>query len=156
LAGVNVQIAKTAHSLKVDDPRVESALAEAAHVYETVRALRQNRYQGRPHGHLASCIHGLAIVDYYRSLLGHPNVDFISVLQTAGAALTQRTEVVVGLYGSADDALDDTDVGKSVTFMLKVAALADAKRVDAGSASGRAHVLQTMVEAFEEYEGYLG
>lgn len=156
LAGVNVQIAKTAHSLSSTDPRVESALAEAAHVYETVRSLRQSRYQGRPHGHLASCIHGLAIVDYYRSLLKYPSADLISVLQTAGTALTQRIEVVVGLYGSSDDALHDTDVGKSVTFMMKVAALADVRRVDSGDSSGRAYVLRTMVEAFEEYEGHLG
>jgi hypothetical protein len=153
LAGINLQIAKTSNAIDPTDSRVDEAFEEATNVYEVVRDLRQSRYAGRPHAHLASCVHGLAIVTYYRALFGRPDADLISALQIASDAMTQRAAIAVGLYGARGAAVHDTDVGKSVAFLIKVSLLADATRVDATRNSGRAHALRVVAEALEEYDG---
>jgi hypothetical protein len=67
--------------------------------------------------------------------------------------MTQRAAIAVGLYGARGAAVHDTDVGKSVAFLIKVSLLADATRVDATRNSGRAHALRVVAEALEEYDG---
>jgi hypothetical protein len=153
LAGINLQIAKTANAISPADSQVDEAFQEAARVYDAVRGLRHRRYAGRPHPHLASCVHGLAIVTYYRALFGRPDADLISALQFASDALAQRSAVVVGLYGEPGAAVHDTDVGKSVEFLIKASFLADVTRVDATRNSGRAHALRVAAEALDEYDG---
>lgn len=136
LAGVNIQLAKTHHELaetmapdsgydisgrdRLSD-QVAHDLAESARVYRVTRALREIRYGGRAHPHLAACVQGQSTVAYFRAaLLG--DIDQIAeAFRFAGEAMEQRRKVASGLRGSGNPAvLRDDDVTKSIEFMLKL------------------------------------
>ena len=139
LAGLYVELAKTHHELAraaSGDERRElltragANLAQAATVYRDVRALREARYHGRAHPHLAACVHGEAIVAYHRAVLLRDLARLPAALTVAGAALEQRNRVVSGLRGPTPAVLRDNDVKKSTDVLLKAAATAVAGRHD--------------------------
>jgi hypothetical protein len=134
------------------DRVVADSLAEAERVYDAVRQLRQYRYDGRPHPHLAACVHGLAILTYYRSLFDLPGADPVSSIQLAGEALVQRSAVVVGLRGDRSVVVHDSDVRKSIEFLIKATAMADIVSENGAGGDGRAHALRALAEAVEEYD----
>ena len=153
LAGINLLIAKTAYSLNSQDEEVDRAFAECVRVYEAVRTLRQVRYQGRSHAHLAACIHGLALVTYYRALFGRPDADLVSAVQLAGDGLVQRSAVAVGLTGDPASALTDGDVGKSMRFLIKASVAAYRTYEDLSGRDGLDYATAAFAEANREYEG---
>lgn len=136
LAGVTIQLAKTRHQLaaltaggsgrklQIGDDRLrpaEESLREAERVYDVVRELREQRYGGRPHPHLAACLHGLAITGYYRAALLGQAGELADAERNAAAALDQRLRIAGSLVGPGTSAaLRDPDVGKSVDLVLKI------------------------------------
>jgi hypothetical protein len=139
LAGVYVELAKTHHDLAraagEDErrgllTRAAADLTQAATIYRDVRALREARYHGRAHPHLAACVHGEAIVAYHRAALLRDVARLPDALTLAGTALEQRNRVVSGLRGPTPAVLRDGDVKKSADLMLKAAAAAVAGRYD--------------------------
>jgi hypothetical protein len=161
LAGVNIQLAKTNHALATRDrtrPPDEGLLAEAAaaldqtaQVYEAVRRLRELRYEGRPHPHLASCIQGQATVAYFRAVLLGEVGQLADAMRFAAAAMEQRMKVAAGLAEpGSPQVLADSDVGKSLDFILKVAAAGTFARHPT-SAEGKAAAAGTFDEAATEW-----
>jgi len=142
LAGVNIQLAKTHRELAglagdisaCQDEllgQVRADLTEAARVYEVTRALRERRYGGRPHPHLASCLHGQALVAYYRADLLHETGQLENVFDFEGMAMEQRLKVAGSLNGPGNPAaFRDTDVRKSADFMMKLSVSGIAVRYD--------------------------
>jgi hypothetical protein len=133
LAGVNIELAKTHHKLAQTADADEryalltltaDDLAQAAAVYADVRVLREVRYHGRPHPHLAACVQGEAIVAYYRANLLCDTARLPDALGFAGTAMEQRRKVASGLIGPTRSVLRDNDVSKSVDFIMKAAAAA--------------------------------
>jgi hypothetical protein len=132
LAGVNIQLAKTHRRLAVRQAEGSAArgdlqqkvardLNEAARVYETVRILRELRYRGRPHPHLAACVQGQAYVPYFRAVLLEEGGYLVDAFRFAAEAFEQRRAIAEGLTGLRDPAiLADGDVIKALDFMLKV------------------------------------
>jgi hypothetical protein len=100
---------------------VDSDLVRALAVYRAVRRLREGRYGGQPHPHLAACVHGEALVAYYRATLLGWDGELTGSLSLAAEAMRQRQTVASGLFGPGNPAvLRDMDVRKSGEFMLKV------------------------------------
>ena len=132
LAGVNIQLAKTHRALAgpADDvsacqaellDKVRADLAEAARVYAVTRALRERRYGGRPHPHLASCVHGQALVAYFQAGLLGDTGQLADVFGFETMAMEQRLKVAGSLTGLGNPAaFGDSDVGKSVDFWVKM------------------------------------
>jgi hypothetical protein len=119
LAGVYIQLAKVHADLTRPD-QVAEDLAQAAQVYGAVRALRELRYGGRPHPHVAACVHGQALVSYYRAVLLGQVGQAAEALRFAAEAMEQRRKVAAGLAGPDSEAiLSDTDMRKSTSFMVK-------------------------------------
>lgn len=97
-------------------------LAAARDVYQHVRRLREIRYLRQPHPHLAACIHGEAIVVYYRAILLGEHGELIASFGLAAEAMRQRQIVAGGLVGPGSPAvLRNGDMRKSEKFLLKVA-----------------------------------
>lgn len=148
LGGVNILLARTHHEL-ADVHRIATQapgpdhqpgilpeaqdLRQAEMVYEAVRALREQRYRGRAHPHLASCLHGQAVVAYYRAALLGETAQLGDAFGFAAAAMEQRRKVAVGLAGHERAILRDTDMRKSVDFMMKVAISATFARFDSAA-----------------------
>ena len=166
LAGAAIQLAKTHHRLArraaeeagrplaADDEllrRTAGDLDRAERVYQTVRELREHRYGGRPHPHLAACLNGLAIAGHYRAAL----LDQVGALAAAvghgAAALDQRLRIAGSLTGpDARATLRDSDVRKSADLLLKVmndAVLARFPDPDKGTAA----VAKAIGEATDEW-----
>jgi hypothetical protein len=96
-------------------------LAAARTVYQHVRRLREIRYLGQPHPHLAACIQGEAIVAYYRAVLLGEHGELMDSFELAAEAMRQRQVVAVGLVGQGSAAvLRNGDMRKSEKFLLKV------------------------------------
>jgi hypothetical protein len=163
LAGVNIQLAKIHHKMaNVTGAQRDAALAEvaedldqAARVYEVVRELREQRYAGRAHPHLASCVHGQALVAYFRATLLGDVGQYPAAFGFAGTALEQRRKVAGGLAGpEAAGVLQDNDMNKSVEFMFKLSYTAMAARAndpgDCAAAVGR-----LLAEVPDEFDGSL-
>lgn len=163
LAGVNIQLAKIHHKMaNVTGAQRDAALAEvaedldqAARVYEVVRELREQRYAGRAHPHLASCVHGQALVAYFRATLLGDVGQYPAAFGFAGTALEQRRKVAGGLAGpEAAGVLQDNDVNKSVEFMFKLSYTAMAARAnDPGRCA--AAVGRMLAEVPDEFDGPL-
>jgi hypothetical protein len=163
LAGVNIQLAKIHHKIaNATGAQRDAALAEvagdldqAARVYEVVRELREQRYAGRAHPHLASCIHGQALVAYFRATLLGDVGQYPAAFGFAGTALEQRRKVAGGLAGpEAGGVLRDNDVNKSIEFMFKLSYTAMAARAnDAGRCA--AAVGRMLAEVSDEFDGPL-
>ncbi len=101
--------------------QVDSDLAQALAVYRAVRRLREARYGGQSHPHLAACVHGEALVAYYRAVLLGRYGELTGSLSLAAEAMRQRQTVASGLSGLGNPAiLRDPDVRKSEEFTLKV------------------------------------
>ena len=146
--------AGSGRALAAGDERLEPAaqsLDDAEHVYEVVRELREKRYGGRPHPHLAACLHGLAIVGYYRAaLLGQAGA-LADAAGYASAALDQRLRIAGSLTGLATPAaLTDPDVRKSVDLLLKITAAAMLARFT-DVTDGSAAVTKVLQEAIREW-----
>ena len=130
LAGVNIELAKVHYALagkagpgKRGDwlAEVGRDLGEAAEVYERVRALREQRYKGRAHPHLAACVQGQASVDYFNAVLLGRMERLPAAFASAAEAMEQRRKVASGFAGPDESAvLRDGDVRKSYEFMMKV------------------------------------
>jgi hypothetical protein len=152
LAGVNIQLAKVHHELDMID-QVEEDLQQAADVYTAVRMLRELRYGGRAHPHLASCVHGQALVAYFRAVLLGEIGELADSFRFAGEAMEQRRKVVSGLAGPGSRAvLVDPDMQKSMEFIMKVSAVGVLDRhgnVDDGAAA----VIRICEEAQQEWAG---
>ena len=163
LAGVNIQLAKIHHKMaNASGAQRNAALAEvaedldqAARVYEAVRELREQRYAGRAHPHLASCVHGQALVAYFRATLLGDVGQYPAAFGFAGTALEQRRKVAGGLAGpEAGGVLQDNDVNKSVEFMFKLSYTAMAARAnDPGRCA--AAVGRMLAEVPDEFDGPL-
>jgi len=164
LAGVNIQLAKTRVELAGDcaegaareDEAFDQAradLAEAAEVYAAVRALRERRYGGRPHPHLASCLHGQALVAYFRAALLRETGQLANAFDFEGVAMEQRLKVAGSLSGPGGPAaLGDTDVRKSADFMMKMSVSGIAARyTDPDEA--QENVTRIFNDAFGEWFG---
>ncbi len=169
LAGVNIQLAKThyelAHASDSGAPLTASDqhgkwlaeagvdLAEAAGVYERVRALREQRYAGRPHPHLASCVHGQAVVAYFTAVLLGQTGKLAEAFAYAAEAMEQRRKIASGFAGLGDPAvLDDGDVRKSHEFMMKVT-IAGVYAASGEPGAGAGAVMGVVREAFGECLG---
>jgi hypothetical protein len=133
LAGTYVDLAKVHFDLADGEvfasPRyrellmqASADLAAARTVYQHVRRLREIRYLGQPHPHLAACIQGEAIVAYYRAVLLGEHGELMDSFELAAEAMRQRQVVAVGLVAQGSAAvLRNGDVRKSEKFLLKVA-----------------------------------
>ena len=122
LAGVYIQLAKVHASLARPhgSNQIAEDLDEAAQVYEAVRALRERRYNGRPHPHVAACVQGQALVAYYRAVLLGQEGQMAEALRFAAEAMEQRRKVAAGLAGPGSEAvLRDSDMRKSANFIIK-------------------------------------
>jgi CHAT domain len=158
LAGVYIQLAKTRHKLaQTADAGERQALlalaaedlAGAAAVYQDVRVLREVRYHGRPHPHLAACVQGEAIVAYYRATLLGETARLPDALGFASTAMEQRHKIASGLIGPTRSVLSDNDVRKSVDLMMKAATAAIIGRRDHAD-EGIAAALKVFEEAAAE------
>jgi len=132
LAGVDIQLARTHRELAgpagdvsacqaelLDQVRAD--LAEAARVYAVTRALRERRYGGRPHPHLASCLHGQALIAYFQAALLGETGQLADAFEFESIAMEQRLKVAGSLNGPGNPAaFRDTDVRKSADFMMKM------------------------------------
>lgn len=159
LAGLNIELAKLHHQLAQTAIGKERQallaltaedLTQAAAVYEGVRVLREVRYHGRPHPHLAACVQGEAIVAYYRATLLGDTARLPDALGFAGTALEQRRRIAGELIGATRSVLRDNDVGKSADFLTKAAAAAIIGRyenVDDGIAAALAVVQEAASDA---------
>ena len=166
LAGTDVGLGKLRHELAlrmaeaagrqlaVLDESLQSAdqsFREAERVYNVVRELREQRYGGRAHPHLAACLHGLAIVGYYKAALLGEVGELAGAAGNAVAALDQRLQIARSLSGAeADSALLDGDVRKSVDLLLKIMAGAVLSR-SSELGSGSADVARLIGEAVKEW-----
>ncbi len=160
LAGVNIQLAKVHHELAMNYgtdseaggellSRAEEDLGQAANVYTAVRTLRELRYGGRAHPHLASCVHGQALVAYFRAVLLGTTGELADAFRFAAEAMEQRRKVVTGLAGPRSSAvLRDSDMRKSMDFIMKVSAVGILGRND-----GAAAVARILEEAKKEWAG---
>ncbi|MGH3422611.1 MAG: hypothetical protein ACRDOD_23805, partial [Streptosporangiaceae bacterium] len=113
LAGTNLLLARAYHELageqtpeKAEGLRAQArdALDQTEAVYEAVRVLREVRYRGRAHPHLAACVNGLGLVAYYRATLLGDAGRIPDAIGYAAAAFEQRRQV-------ADDAIGGSDAG---------------------------------------------
>jgi hypothetical protein len=136
LAGAAIQLAKTHHRLArraaatagrpltANDKllrRIAEDLDNAERVYQVVRGLRELRYGGRPHPHLAACLNGLAIVGHYRAALLDQVGELAAAAGHGAAAFDQRLRIAGSLTGpDARAALRDGDVRKSADLLLKI------------------------------------
>ena len=126
-------------------------LDNAARVYQVVRELREQRYGGRPHPHLAACLHGLAIVGQYRAALLDQVGELAAAASNGAAALDQRLRIAGSLNGpDARTTLSDPDVRKSADLMLKIVNDAVLARYT-DSAKGTAAVAKVIGEATDEW-----
>lgn len=166
LAGVNIQLAKTHYRIMSQSglaareketamAAVTASLAEAARVYGVVRGLREQRYAGRAHPHLASCIHGQALIAYFRAGLLGERGQYPAAFDFASTALEQRQKVAGGLAGPGTfRVLVDNDVTKSVEFMFKLSFAALAARSE-NAAGCAAAVERILAEVPGEFDGDL-
>jgi hypothetical protein len=168
LAGTSLQLAKTRHELarKLKPGSEERAalirqaeqdLDEAAEMYQAVGALREARYDGRAHPHLAACLHGQALIAYYRAvLLGKPQTGRLAqAFEFAGAAMEQRRKIASSLAGPGTAAvLRDPDLAKSVEFTMKIAFAGTFGRFDDPTA-GAGAAMAVAREALMEWLGRL-
>jgi hypothetical protein len=140
LAGLYIELARD----EADLQEVESHLKEAGAIYSSCRRLREERYKGRSHPHLAACIHGEAIVAFNQATwLSDGRYRLIDAIERATSALVMRKNVASAFADSEDNAvLNDGDVQKSVSLLLKasVAGILVRGRQESGS-SDRAHKL---------------
>jgi hypothetical protein len=138
LAGVNIQLAKVHHELATKAGAADTIpgqvavdLRQAAEVYAAARTLRERRYNGRAHPHLAACVHGQALVAYFRAVLLGETGQLADAFRFAAEAMEQRRKVASGLAGPDSAAvLRDPDMRKSVDFMLKASMVAILGRDD--------------------------
>lgn len=166
LAGAAVQLAK-AHQqlarraaetvglpLTANDQmlrRTATDLDHAERVYQTIRELREQRYGGRPHPHLAACLHGLAIVGHYRAALLDQLGELATAASHGAAALDQRLRIAGSLSGpDARATLRDPDVRKSADLLLKIMNDAVLARYT-DSAQGTEAVAKISAEATSEW-----
>ena len=169
LAGSNIHLAKVNHALSTqlsassgvdEDSRVggllrdaEEALDQAELVYAAVRGLRENRYGGRAHPHLAACIQGQATVAYFRAVLLGKVGYLADSIGFAGLAMEQRIKVAAGLTGPGSaEILNDIDVGKSLDFTIKVAVVSAYARQPTAAAAADV-VMSVYGEASDEWRG---
>ncbi len=164
LAGVNIQLAKVHRELAgpagdvsaCQDEllvQVRADLAEAARVYAVTRTLRERRYGGRPHPHLASCVHGQALVAYFRADLVRETGQLADAFVYEGIAMEQRLRIAGSLTGPANPAVfRDTDVAKSVDFLTKLSVPGIALRSD-DPGEGRENLTKVAGEAVKEWFG---
>lgn len=169
LAGVNIQLAKTHYELAHASDSGASLLAseqygkwlaeagldlgEAARVYERVRALREQRYAGQPHPHLASCVHGQAVVAYFTAVLLGQMGKLAEAFAYAAEAMEQRRKIASGFAGPGDPAvLHDGDVRKSYEFMMKVT-IAGVFAASGEPGVGASAAMSVLREAFGECLG---
>ncbi len=130
LSGTYLELAKVHHELaEVEPPGSERRrelltlasddLVNSRTVYQHVRRLREIRYRGQPHPHLAACVQGEAYVTYYRAILLGEHGALIDSFELTAEAMRQRQIVAGGPDSPA--VLTNGDVQKSGQFMLKVA-----------------------------------
>ncbi len=166
LAGSNIHLAKVNHALSMrlspswgtDDRQVrellreaQEALDQAEQVYAAVRGLRENRYSGRAHPHLAACIQGQATVAYFRAVLLGEVGYLVDSVGFTNSAMEQRIKVASGLAGPGSaEILDDIDVGKSLDFAIKIAVVSAYARKPAGAAGSDA-AMSIYREAADEW-----
>jgi hypothetical protein len=133
--------------------QVDADLAQALAVYQAVRRLREGYYRSQPHPHLAACVHGEAVVAYYRAVLLSQYGELPLSLSLAAEAMRQRQIVASGLVGPGNPAvLRDVDVRKSEEFMLKVT-IAMLAAASPRPAVGADHVMRIAGEAMRESLG---
>ena len=160
LAGVNIELAKVHHELAMQHGtdseagrerlrEAEQDLGQAANVYAAVRALRELRYGGRAHPHLAACVHGQALVAYFRAVLLGMTGELADAFRFAAEAMEQRRKVVTGLTGPHSSAvLRNSDMHKSMDFIMKISVVGILDRSE-----GAAAVARICEEAREEWAG---
>jgi hypothetical protein len=162
LAGINLLLARTYHELAAkQEPegaaslraQAGEAFGQAEDVYEAVRALREARYRGRAHPHLAACVNGLGLVAYYRATLLDDAALILDAIGYVAAALEQRRMIADDSIGARRaGVLQDADVRKSADLMLKVAIAACWLGQD-GPGDGKAETLRIFAEAADELAG---
>ncbi len=139
LAGVRIPKAKASPA------RAAEHLAVAERIYREVAAWRNEIYDRMVHPHIAACIHGIAIVAYYRAML-LPGDDLrrTTLLREAtakaGEALKQREL----LDGSADL----NEAAKSAALLAKIALA----RTTLPPKRSRENAVKVGAEAIDELE----
>lgn len=113
LAGPRISLAQA------EPARAAEHLDIAAAVYEEVRQRRMVLYENRKiHPHVAACIHGLGLVDYYRALLvAETQAERSRLLRAATDSVVDALKQRETLEGSID--LDE--VSKSAALLAKIA-----------------------------------
>jgi hypothetical protein len=164
LAGVYLLLARTRHKLAMAQrPGTEAraqwmaqageALDEAGGVYQAVRELREKRYAGRVHPHLAACVNGLGLVAYYRAALLGDIAAIPAALGFAAQAFEQRSSIAGEITGGRPaGVLRDSDVRKSASLVLK-AAMASCWFAENGPAEGEAAAVEILTNTTEELSG---
>jgi tetratricopeptide (TPR) repeat protein len=144
LAGAYLALALT---YDADSAGLRDNLERAGAIYTDCRRLREERYAGRLHPHLAACINGEGLVAYYQGIkLGDKRQRLFDAIQQVGAALAQRQEIASGLVGGDQAAiLGEVDVRKSTALVMK-AILA----VMMGSYPGRSGGIKVVQDTFEQ------
>ena len=133
--------------------RAEDALGEAGAVYQAVRDLREKRYAGQVHPHLAACVNGMGLVAYYRAALLGDIAAIPAALEVAAQAFEQRSSIAGEITGGRQaDVLRDSDVRKSASLMLK-AAIASCWFAENGPAEGAAAAAKILNNATQELSG---
>ena len=123
LAGTYLALAR---AYDADSPELRENLERAGAIYTDCRRLREERYAGKPHPHLAACVYGEGLVAYYQAIqLSDQRRRLSDAIQHASAALTQRQVIASGLTGGDETAiLRDVDVRKSSALVMKAAVAA--------------------------------
>lgn len=122
LSGAYVSLSQT---YPTGSRKLEECLEDADRIYTDCRQLREERYGGRAHPHVAACINGQAIVAYYQALRLPQPGRAADAVRLAHLALTQRQEVASGLAGGDEAAtFGDVDARKSTVLLAKAAYLA--------------------------------
>lgn len=113
LAGPHIELAQA------EPHRAAAHLDTAADVYQEVLERRERLYDGRRiHPHIAACIHGLALAEYYRALLVADSEEARSrhlraATEHATEALKQRETL--------DGSIDLGEAAKSAALLAKIA-----------------------------------
>jgi hypothetical protein len=113
LAGPHISLAKA------EPHRAAAHLDRASKIYQEVLERRERLYDGRRvHPHIAACIHGLGLAEYYRALLV---ADSYEARSRHLRAATEHTTEALKQRQTLDGSIDLGEAGKSAALLAKIA-----------------------------------
>jgi hypothetical protein len=113
LAGPRISLAQA------EPHRAAEHLDRASEIYQEVLERRERLYDGRRiHPHIAACIHGLGLTEYYRALLV---ADSQEARSRHLRAATEHTAEALKQRQTLDGSIDLGEAGKSAALLAKIA-----------------------------------